>query len=48
MIPTKVESSFIDESGDIYMRAFREARAEMKAASQATIGSGEAGIDLRV
>ena len=46
VIPTKAESSFIDESGDIYMQAFREARAEMKAASQAMASGSEAGIDL--
>lgn len=47
VIPTKAESSFIDESGDIYMQAFREARAEMKAASTVTTGESGAGVDLR-
>ena len=32
VIPTKAESNFIDETGAIYMQAFREARAEMRAA----------------
>ena len=47
VIPTKAESSFIDESGDIYMQAFRAARAEMKSGSQTTASGSEAGIDLR-
>lgn len=49
IIPTKAESVFINETSDIYMQAFREARAEMKAAAQ---GQGQspadtAAVDIR-
>lgn len=43
IIPTKAESVFINETSDIYMQAFREARAEMKAAAPADT----AAVDIR-
>ena len=47
VIPTKAESSFIDESGDIYMQAFREARAEMKTAASTPVGDSTSSVEFR-
>lgn len=47
-MPTEAESKFLAESDSVYFEAYRTARAEMNAASQATTGSSGAGMDLRV
>ena len=47
-MPTEAESKFLAESDSVYFEAYRAARAEMNAASQATTGSSGAGMDLRV
>ena len=48
VIPTKAESNFIDEAGAIYMQAFREARAEMKAIPQNQEGQNSVSMDITV
>lgn len=47
IIPTKAESIFINETGDIYMLAFREARTEMKTAAQGQAPADTAALDIR-
>ena len=44
---TKAEFNFITETDMIYLQAFREARAEMKAAAQEQVPADAATVDIR-
>lgn len=47
-IQTKEEHSFLDESTFVYLQAYREARAEMKAAAEVPAAESAASFDTRI
>ena len=47
-IQTKEEHSFLDESTFVYLQAYREARAEMKAAAEVPAAESAVAFDTRI
>ena len=47
IIPTKAETRFMNEAGDIYMKTYRETRTEMNAQAAGGIKAPPASVDVR-